>query len=53
MATEQQQARQPIDTEAMKKLIAKIKKGDAENAAEIETVKRKGLEEDNGVLYFR
>ena len=47
------QTRQPIDTEALQKLIAKVKKGDAENAAEIEAVKSKGLEEDNGVLYFR
>ena len=27
---------QPIDTVAMQKLIAKVKKGDADNAAEIE-----------------
>lgn len=47
------QTRQPIDTEALQKLIAKVKKGDAENAAEIEAVKSKGLEEDNGILYFR
>ena len=47
------QTRQPIDTEAMQKLIAKVKKGDADNAAEIEAVKSKGLEEDNGILYFR
>ena len=47
------QTRQPIDTEALQKLIAKVKKGDADNAAEIEAVKSKGLEEDNGVLYFR
>ena len=45
--------RQPIDTEAMQKLIAKVKKGDADNAAEIEAVKSKGLEEENGILYFR
>ena len=47
------QTRQPIDTEAMKALIAKVKKGDADNAAEIEAVKSKGLEEENGILYFR
>lgn len=47
------QTRQPIDTEALQKLIAKVKKGDADNAAEIEAVKSKGLEEDNGILYFR
>ena len=29
------QTRQPIDTEALQKLIAKVKKGDAENAAAI------------------
>ena len=53
MAAEQQTTRQPIDTEAMQKLIAKVKKGDADNAAEIEAVKSKGLEEENGILYFR
>lgn len=30
-------ARQPIDTEALQKLIAKVKKGDAENAEAIAT----------------
>lgn len=39
MAAEQQTTRQPIDTEAMQKLIAKVKKGDADNAAEIENLK--------------
>lgn len=37
MATEQQKARQPIDTEAMRALIAKVKKGDAENAEALAT----------------
>lgn len=31
------QTRQPIDTEALQKLIAKVKKGDAENAEAIAT----------------
>ena len=43
----------PLDTVAARKLIAKVKKGDADNAAEIEAVKSKGLEEENGILYFR
>lgn len=30
------QARQPVDTEALQKLIAKIKKGDADNADALE-----------------
>lgn len=34
MATEQQQARQPIDTEAMRALIAKIKREVADEATE-------------------
>jgi len=51
MAAEQQ-TRQPIDTEAMQKLIAKVKKGDADNAAAIETVDRKGLMVRNGQLRF-
>lgn len=38
-----QQTRQPIDTEAMQKLIAKVKKGDADNAAEIARVEANGL----------
>ena len=46
------QTRQPIDTEATRKLIAKIKKGDAYNAAAIETVDRKGLMVRNGQLRF-
>lgn len=32
------QTRQPVDTEATRALIAKIKKGDADNAAEIARV---------------
>ena len=31
------QTRQPIDTEALQKLIAKVKKGDADNADAIST----------------
>lgn len=46
------QTRQPIDTEATRKLIAKIKKGDADNAEAIETVDRKGLMVRNGQLRF-
>lgn len=46
------QTRQPIDTEATRKLIAKIKKGDEDNAAAIETVDRKGLIVSNGQLRF-
>lgn len=46
------QTRQPIDTEATRKLIAKIKKGDADNSAAIETVDRKGLIVRNGQLRF-
>ena len=37
MATEQQQARQPIDTEAMRALIAKVKKVTGDNAEAIAT----------------
>lgn len=37
MATEQQQARQPIDTEAMRALIAKVKKVTGDNADAIAT----------------
>ena len=37
------QTRQPIDTEATRALIAKIKKGDADNAAEIARVEANGL----------
>ena len=46
------QTRQPIDTEALQKLIAKVKKGDAENAAAIEAVDQKGLMVRNGQLRF-
>lgn len=38
-----QQTRQPVDTEATRALIAKIKKGDADNAAEIARVEANGL----------
>lgn len=37
------QTRQPIDTEATRALIAKIKKGDQDNAAEIARVEANGL----------
>lgn len=37
------QTRQPIDTEATRALIAKIKKSDADNAAEIARVEANGL----------
>ena len=37
------QTRQPVDTEATRALIAKIKKGDAANAAEIARVEANGL----------
>ena len=37
MATEQQQARKPIDTEAMRALIAKVKKVTGDNAEAIAT----------------
>ena len=37
MATEQQKARQPIDTEAMRALIAKVKKVTGDNAEAIAT----------------
>ena len=53
MANEDVQTAVPLDTVATRKLIAKIKKADADNAAEIENLKAKGLEEDNGVLYYR
>lgn len=49
---ELQTTRQPIDTEALQKLIAKVKKGDADNAAEVEAVKSKGLMVRNGQLRF-
>lgn len=35
------QTRQPIDTEALQKLIAKVKKGDAENAEAIQSLAEK------------
>ena len=53
------QTRQPIDTEATRALIAKIKKGDADNAAdiarveqELDDVSEKGLVVLNGQLRF-
>lgn len=46
------QTRQPIDTEAMRALIAKVKKVYAENAEAIEAVERKGLMVRNGQLRF-
>lgn len=39
MAAEQQTTRQPIDTEAMQKLIAKVKKGDADERAALDAHK--------------
>lgn len=44
--------RQVLDTPGLKKLIAKVKKGDAENSAEIENLKAKGLIVANGQLRF-
>ena len=44
--------RQVLDTPGLKKLIAKVKKGDADNAAEIENLKAKGLIVANGQLRF-
>ena len=44
--------RQVLDTPDLKKLIAKVKKGDADNAAEIENLKAKGLIVANGQLRF-
>lgn len=44
--------RQVLDTPGLKKLIAKVKKGDADNAAEIENLKDKGLIVANGQLRF-
>lgn len=44
--------RQLLDTPGLKKLIAKVKKGDADNAAEIENLKAKGLIVANGQLRF-
>lgn len=53
------QTRQPIDTEATRALIAKIKKGDQDNAAdiarveqELDDVSEKGLVVLNGQLRF-
>lgn len=55
----EQQTRQPIDTEATRALIAKIKKGDQDNAAdiarveqELDDVSEKGLVVLNGQLRF-
>lgn len=44
--------RQVLDTPGLKKLIAKVKKGDAANAAEIDNLKAKGLIVANGQLRF-
>lgn len=44
--------RQVLDTPGLKKLIAKVKKGDADNSAEIENLKAKGLIVANGQLRF-
>lgn len=44
--------RQVLDTPGLKKLIAKVKKGDADNAAEIDNLKAKGLIVANGQLRF-
>ena len=49
---EEVQTAVPLDTVAARKLIAKVKKGDADNAAEIEAVKSKGLLVVNGQLRF-
>ena len=53
------QTRQPVDTEALQKLIAKVKKGDADNASaiarveqELDDVSEKGLVVLNGQLRF-
>ena len=48
----EEQKRQPVDTEGLRKLIAKVKRGDADNAAEIENLKAKGLIVENGQLRF-
>lgn len=50
MATEQQQARQPIDTEAMRALIAKIKKGDQDNADAIVTERTERTNADAEII---
>lgn len=52
MANDMTQRRKPVDTESMTRLIAKVKKGDADNAAEIENLKAKGLIVANGQLRF-
>ena len=44
--------RQVLDTPGLKKLIAKVKRGDADNAAEIDNLKAKGLIVANGQLRF-
>lgn len=44
--------RQVLDTPGLKKLIAKVKRCDADNAAEIENLKAKGLIVANGQLRF-
>lgn len=49
---EEAEKRQVLDTLGLKKLIAKVKKGDADNAAEIENLKAKGLIVANGQLRF-
>ena len=44
--------RKPVDTEGLERVIAKVKKADADNAAEIENLKAKGLIVANGQLRF-
>ena len=50
--SEEAEKRQVLDTPGLKKLIAKVKKSDAENSAEIENLKAKGLIVANGQLRF-
>lgn len=50
--SEDAEKRQVLDTPGLKKLIAKVKKGDADNAAEIDDLKAKGLIVANGQLRF-
>ena len=50
--SEENVKRQVLDTPGLKKLIAKVKKCDADNAAEIENLKAKGLIVANGQLRF-
>lgn len=50
MATEQQQARQPIDTEAMQRLIAKVKKSDQDNADAIVTERTERTDADAEII---